>query len=83
MNPFRSRSKLACVLAVAVLSLGVEELAAAAITSPFVAAARATGNLPHVDSTNQFVLLDTLIRLVPAARMEEKFPGADDPLVIE
>lgn len=58
-------------------------LSAAEILSPFEAAAQATGKSPHVASTNQFVLVDTLLRYVPAARMEEKFPGADDPAVLE
>ena len=29
------------------------------------------------------MLVDTLLRYVPAARMEEKFPGADDAAVVE
>jgi hypothetical protein len=56
---------------------------AAEIASPFEAAAQATGKSPHVDSATQFVLIDTLIRYVPAARSEEKYPGPDDPLVLE
>ncbi len=83
MKPFPSQFNLAHVLAIAALSLGAGQLTAAEIASPFEAAAAATSQSPHVDSSSQFVLIDTLIRFVPAARLEEKFPGADDPLVLE
>ena len=78
-----NRTLLVTVHFVVVLLATPDHLAAAEIVSPFEAAAQATGKSPHVDSTNQFVMVDTLMRFVPAARMEEKFPGADDSLVLE
>ena len=56
---------------------------AAEIKSPYERAAAATGKSPHVDSTNQFVFVDTLVRFVPAAYEEAKFPETDAPRVIE
>jgi len=75
----------ACLLAVTVAVLLLHGLTARAadIHSPYERAAAATGKSPHVDSTNQFILLDTLIRFVPAAFEEAKFPEADAPQVIE
>ena len=81
MNP--NRTLFATVLLSTVLLSSSCPLTAAEIASPFEAATVATGKSPHVDSTNQFVMVDTLMRFVPAARMEEKFPGADDSLVLE
>lgn len=69
------------VLSVLLLTTGLTP--AADIQAPFEAAAQATGKSPRVASTNQFVLIDTLLRYVPAARTEEKFPGLDDPAVVE
>ena len=83
MKLFPSQFNFARTISVAALLIWAGQLTAAEIASPFEAAAAATGKSPHVDSKGQFVLLDTLIRFVPAARMEEKFPGADDPLVLE
>ena len=83
MNPNYISFPFRLTLFAAALLPWAGQLTAAEIASPFEAAAVATGKSPHVDSTNQFVLVDTLMRFVPAARMEEKFPGADDPLVLE
>ena len=79
----RSATLCAVVLGLMTLGLASFPVRAAEIRSPYERAAAATDLSPHVDSTNQFVLLDTLIRFVPAARMGEKFPGPDDPLVLE
>ncbi len=70
-------------VAIGTMLFAAGALAAAEIRSPFEAAAHATGKSPHVAATNQFVLIDTLLRYVPAARTEEKFPGPDDPAVLE
>jgi TolB protein len=55
----------------------------AAIRSPYERAAANTGLSPYGGPPTQFVLLDTLIRFVPAAHPEAKFPEADAPQVIE
>ena len=84
MNSPASSVPAALSLAFSLLALLASPLAVAAeIQSPYEAAAQATGKSPSAGSTNQFVLLDTLLRFVPAGRMEEKFPGLEDPAVVE
>jgi len=58
-------------------------MAGAAIRSPYERAAANTGLSPYGGPPTQFVLLDTLIRFVPAAFAEARFPEEDAPQVIE
>jgi hypothetical protein len=81
MNP--ALLLLTLALTPALLSAAQPPPHAAGIRSPYERAAAATGKSPYGGPATQFVLLDTLVRFVPAAFEEAKFPEADAPQVME